>query len=253
MEYSIRFGKTTLTLDISPRRVVGRLGPKPVKEVPDVERAIRAALARPFESRPLADLLSGKRTALVLTVDHTRPSPRPMLDPIIEACENAKVEPTIMIAVGRHRQMTAAELTRHLGRRFLARHRVVQHDPFDERRMVSRGKTRRSTPIRVHAELFRHDVVLGCGIIEPSYLCGWSGGRKLLMPGIAHHASIDNNHFFLTHPDARIGRLHGNPVSDDAAEFAAKLPLDFIVYAVSGPHDEVAYLVLDSTPPSLPC
>ena len=53
------------------------------------------------------------------------------------------------------------------------------------------------------------------------------------MPGLAHHESIDNNHYFLTQPGAKIGVLRGNPVSKDAAEFAAKLPMHFIVYAVA--------------------
>jgi lactate racemase len=63
------------------------------------------------------------------------------------------------------------------------------------------------------------------------------------MPGLAHCESIDNNHFHLTDPDAQIGRLHGNPVSDDAAEFASKLPLHFIVYAVAGPNDEFVRII----------
>jgi nickel-dependent lactate racemase len=109
--------------------------------------------------------------------------------------------------------------------------------------MVTKGKTKRGTVIRLNRAVFEHDVVLGCGIIEPSYLCGWSGGRKLLMPGLAHHKSIDNNHYFLTHPDAKIGRLHGNPLSDDAAEFAARLPLHFILYSLSGPNDEVMKVI----------
>ena len=58
------------------------------------------------------------------------------------------------------------------------------------------------------------------------------------MPGLAHHEAIDNNHFYLTHPDTVIGRLHGNPVGDDAAEFASGLPLHFIVYAIAGLNDE---------------
>ncbi len=243
MKYSISYGRRKLTLDISQQRVVGQLAPKRVKQVADVARAVRGALRRPFESKPLADILAGKKTALMLTVDHTRPSPAPMIDPVLELCEAAGVRPTIMIAIGRHRQMTQAELTGHLGRDVLGRYRVLQHDPFANRSMVTKGKTRRGTPIRVHRELFKHDVVLGCGIIEPSYLCGWSGGRKLLMPGIAHHRSIDNNHYYLTHPDAKIGRLDGNPVSDDAAEFAAKLPMDFIIYALVGPSDEVVRIV----------
>jgi len=120
---------------------------------------------------------------------------------------------------------------------------ILQHDAFAEASMVSRGRTKRGTAIRVNRAVFEHDVIIGTGIIEPSYLCGWSGGRKILMPGLAHHESIDNNHFYLTHPDARIGRLHGNPLSDDAAEFAARLPLHFIVYAVAGPNDEFVKII----------
>ena len=243
MKYTVSYGKKTLALEIAPERVVGQLAPKAVKEVPDVGRAVRNALRRPFESRPLVELLQGKKTALIVTVDHTRPSPKPMLGPMLEACETCDVEPTIMIATGRHRQMTQAELKSHFGSEILKRYRLEQHDPFDSRRMVLKGKTKRGTAIRVNRAVFEHDVVLGCGIIEPSYLAGWSGGRKLLMPGLAHHKSIDNNHYYLTHEDAKIGRLHGNPISDDAAEFVAKLPLHFILYSLSGPNDEVMRVI----------
>jgi nickel-dependent lactate racemase len=63
------------------------------------------------------------------------------------------------------------------------------------------------------------------------------------MPGLAYHASIDNNHYHLTQPGAKIGRLYGNPVSDDAFEFIQELPLHFILYAVCGPHDEFVSIV----------
>jgi nickel-dependent lactate racemase len=239
----VTYGKKSLSLDIPAERVVGRMAPKSVREVADVGRAVRRALKRPFESPPLAELLAGKRTLLIVTVDHTRPSPRPMIEPVLELCETCGVQPSIMIATGRHRQMTQAELKSHLGSDILRRCRVLQHDPFDARQMVSRGRTNRGTAIRVNRAIFQHDLVMGCGIIEPSYLCGWSGGRKLLMPGLAHHESIDNNHYYLTHRDARIGRLHGNPLSDDAAEFMADLPLHFILYSLSGPNDEVMRVV----------
>ena len=243
MKYTVSYGKRELRLEIAPERVVGQLSPKDVKEVPDVGRAVRNALRQPFESPPLVELLQGKKTALIVTVDHTRPSPKAMLDGMLEACASCDVEPTIIVATGRHRQMTGAELKSHFGSDILKRVRVEQHDPFDSRRMVTKGKTRRGTPIRVNRAVFEHDVVLGCGIIEPSYLAGWSGGRKLLMPGLAHHESIDNNHYYLTHEDARIGRLHGNPISDDAAEFVAKLPFHFILYSLSGPNDEVMRVI----------
>ena len=243
MRYHILYGKKSLALDVPKRRVVGVLAPREVKQVADVGAAVRRSLRRPHESKPLGALVRGKRSALIITVDNTRPSPEPMLLPILDVCEAAGVAVTVINATGRHRQMAEAELHAHFGKRIMSSCRVIQHNPFNTKNMVRKGTTRRGTAIRVNKEIFKHDVVIGCGIIEPSYLCGWSGGRKLLMPGLAHHESIDNNHYYLTHPDTKIGRLHRNPVSDDAFEFARNLPLHFITYAVCGPNDEFTRIV----------
>lgn len=238
MRHEIQYGKKTLCLNVPGRRVVGTLSPRAAVQVKDVAAAVRRSLRRPFASAPLRDMIRGKKKALIVTVDNTRPSPESMILPILDACEAEGLKVSVIIATGRHRRMTEGELRVHLGRRIMMSCRVCQHDPFDGKSMVRKGITKRGTPIRVNREIFRHDVVIGCGIIEPSYLAGWSGGRKLLMPGLAHHEAIDNNHYYLTHPDTKIGRLRGNPLSDDAFEFIRDLPFHFIVYAVSGPNDE---------------
>jgi len=243
MQYSVKYGKRTLSLNVDEKRVVGVMSPKAVKPVKDIDRAVRNALRRPIASPSLADLLEGKRTALIATVDNTRPSPTGTILPVLEECKRHGVKVTIIIATGRHRQMTKPELKQHLGADILKNHVVLQHDPFDDKALLKKGRTKRGTPIWVNKVVGEHDIVIGIGIIEPSYLCGWSGGRKILMPGLAHHESVDNNHFFLTHPDTKIGRLKGNPVSEDAAEFASRLPLHFIVYTVVGPDDEVVRVV----------
>ena len=243
MRREILFGKKRLFLDVPARRVVGVLAPREVREVSDVDVAVRRSLRQPYESSPLAALLAGKKTALVVTVDNTRPSPARLIHPVLDACEAAGVTVTVLIANGRHRRMTDLELRAHLGTRIVKSCRVLQHDALDARSMVRKGTTRRGTMIRVNREIFRHDVVIGSGVIEPSYVAGWSGGRKLLMPGLAHADDIDRNHYLVTHPERRIGRLNGNPASDDSADFARRLPLHFIVYAVVGPRDEFTRIV----------
>ena len=238
MRCHIAYGNKSLALTIPDERIVGTLAPRACTQVADVQAAVRRSVRRPVESLPLNALVRGRKSALIVTVDNTRPSPAPLIEPVLDVLAAEGLSATVINATGRHRPMTPPELAAHFGPRIMASCRVIQHDPFDARRTVRKGATKRGTPIRVNQEIFRHDVVIGCGFIEPSYLCGWSGGRKLLMPGLAHHEAIDNNHYYLTQPGAKIGRLHGNPVSDDAAEFAAKLPLHFIVYAVAGPNDE---------------
>ncbi len=238
-EYQLEYGSGVMSLALDPRRVLAELQPKAIPEVSDVDAAVRHSLGNPVDSPPLHELLQGKSSALILTVDHTRPSPAPLIDPILEVCGDLGVRVTICVAIGRHRQMTEEEVERHFPESIRQRAEIVQHDPFDDSIMRDLGITRRGTPILVNRIIFEHDVVIGAGTLEPSYLAGFSGGRKLIMPGIAHHTAIDANHFHLTQPGARIGRLHGNPVSDDAAEFAHRVPLHFIAYTIAGPDDEV--------------
>lgn len=243
MKHQIRYGKGYLALEVPDERITGILSPNEVPEVDDVISSVRTAVTQPYGCPPIENILRGKRTALILTVDCTRPSPARLLFPVIEACRKTGVSPTVMIATGRHRQMSPEELSAHLGGYITKHCRVMQHDAFDSGQMITVGKTRRGTAITVNKAIFRHDVIIGTGIIEPSYLCGWSGGRKLLMPGIAHHASIDSNHYLLNEKNAVIGKLHDNPVSDDALEFASALPFHFIVYAITGPNDEFVEIV----------
>jgi nickel-dependent lactate racemase len=242
-EFRIAYGRQQLVLDVPSSRVVGVLAPREVEPCADIGASVRRALADPIGSDPFHALIRGRQSALIVTVDNTRPSPKAMLVPMVEMCKKEGLVVTVISATGRHRQMTEEELVRHLGTYVVENCRVLQHDPFDADKVVSRGMTSRGTEIRVNREIFGHDLVIGCGIIEPSYLCGWSGGRKLLMPGLAYHASIDNNHYYLTQPGAKIGRLRGNPVSDDAFEFIEELPLHFLLYAVCGPHDEFVSIV----------
>ena len=224
-------------------RLKGIVRPRRVRPVSDIREAVARSLREPIGAEPLREVLRRASTALVLTVDATRPSPKALLEPIFNICDEEHVQAAICIAIGRHRQMREEELAAHLGKEICRRYRVIQHDPFDDEAHVDLGETRRGTPIRVNRIVFEADAVLGVGIIEPSYLCGFSGGRKLIMPGIAHHRAIDANHYHLLEPGAKIGVLDGNPVSEDALEVARKVPFHWITYAVVGPDDAVVNVV----------
>ena len=243
MRIAIEYGRGELLVDVPRSRLRGVIEPRGAKALADPEEAAARSLKRPVAGPPLAAVLDGAKTALILVPDSTRPSPRPTLLPMLRECERQGVEATLCVAIGRHRPMADAEIRRHLGADLVRRHRVVQHDPFDRKACRHLGRTARGTDILVNRIILEHDRVLGTGIIEPSYLAGWSGGRKLLMPGLAYHASIDQNHFLLTDPATRIGRLRGNPLSEDAEEWARACPYHFICYAIAGPNDEVVGVV----------
>ncbi len=241
--HSLRYGRSEAHLEIDDHLLRAQLRPAEVTGLADVTAAVQTSLRDPVGTPPLSEMLAGKHSALILTVDHTRPSPAPLLLPLLDVLERAAVRPTLCVATGRHRQMTPEELQGHFTPEVLARVRLIQHDPFAQDAFENLGRTGRGTGVLVNREVLKHDVVLGVGTIEPSYLAGFSGGRKLIMPGVAHHRSIDANHFLLTDPATRMGVLDGNPLSEDCCEFAARVPFHFICYSVAGPNDEIVAIV----------
>lgn len=239
----LEYGRGSIEMPAVDQRVLALLQPKDVMGIDDVEQNVRESLERPIGTPPLASILKAKKKALILTVNYSRPSPKALINPIAALCDDMNVEVTILIARGRHRPMTDEEIRNHLGDHLVSRYSVLEHDPFDEENCREFGKTTRGVPIRVNKTIFENDVVIGTGFIEPSYLSGFSGGRKLLVPGIAHFRSIDLNHHLLLEEGSRIGVLDGNPLNEDLEEAARKLPFHWITYAIGGADDQVAEVI----------
>src|SRR5437667_422349 len=75
------------------------------------------------------------------------------------------------------------------------------------------------------------DLKITTGLIEPHLMAGYSGGRKLICPGIAALETVKVWHGpdFLEHPRADCGFLEGNPVHEENTRIARMAGCDFIV------------------------
>ncbi len=239
----IEYGTEQLPLPLDEDEIVDIVKPREVKTINNPVEAIRESIANPIESPSFEQIIKGKKRALFLTVDATRPSPALMMLPLIERCKKQNVETDLMITIGRHRQMTPEEIRNHVTPDVADLCGIYQHDPFDDSIHNELGETKRGTSIKVNQRIFDYDVVIGTGIIEPSYLCGFSGGRKQIMPGISHHKSIDANHYWLLDDATRVGTLDGNPVSEDATEIARMVPYHWITYEVVDAFDKPVHYV----------
>ena len=237
------YGNTTLTAAVHDERLAAVRVPKSVAALRDPRAAITAALEHPLDSPSFAELIRPARSLLVVTVDRTRPSPAALLQPLLAACAAQGTSVTICIATGHHRKMTAPELDQHLGSEIARAYPIEQHDAFDDALFDDRGVTSFGTRIRVNRIVYQHDLVVGVGWIEPTYLCGFSGGRKIIMPGLAHHTDIDDNHFMLLAQGPLPGQLAGNRMSEDCEEFARRVPFHFILNAVVNDEDQPVAVV----------
>jgi nickel-dependent lactate racemase len=235
MRVRLEYGKTGLEAELPDRNVVGVLKLTPAPPLPEPEQAAAAALASPIGARPLAEIARGRKNACIVVCDITRPVPnRILLPPILDALAEgglARERVTILIATGTHRPNLGAELDAILGPKIAAVCRVINHvcaDPASHRAL---GVSPNGVPVSLDKTYCDADLKITVGLIEPHFMAGYSGGRKLVMPGLAALETVQAWHSprFLEHPNATSGVVDDNPVHEEALAIARMVPPDLIV------------------------
>jgi nickel-dependent lactate racemase len=201
---------------------MGVFGPKPVA-AGDEGAALAGALSAPSGPVGLTEFLSGGGRLVVLVNDHTRMTPTAkVLAHLGETLSDA--DPVFVVATGIHRASTEDELHRILGA-WYDRYgpRTFIHDARDAAQMVHVGTTSRGTRVGLNRRVVEADRVLVIGSVEPHYFAGFTGGRKSIVPGVAAHETVEQNHALAMSAGSRPLALDGNPVHEDMAEAAALL------------------------------
>lgn len=235
MELRFAYGRGEQTVEVADGRVLEEIALPSPQGIEDVPAALEQALANPIGCG-LSDVIRPGDCVAVMTVDFTRPNPAPMLWPLIERIEALGAHPQIIIGLGNHRAMTADEL-----QEFIGTSAVLQPDSRGPQWQL--GQTSRGTPIEVTPLLREFNKRVVCGFIEPSYIAGFSGGRKMILPGVSSYRSITHNHFLILTEGRKLGVLDGNPVHADMTEAALAVGVDFICDAVVNPDDSYASIV----------
>ncbi|MGP8252499.1 MAG: nickel-dependent lactate racemase [Terracidiphilus sp.] len=203
--------------------------------IADVSAAINEALDHPIGCEPLVKLAEGKLTAAISVCDITRPAPnRITLPPLLERLHAAGIPVegvTILIATGLHRAATPDELNTILGPEIAGRYRVESHDARDFAAHRALGKTRRGTPVLIDERFMAADLHITLGFIEQHLMLGFSGGRKLVAPGLAAQETIKVIHSprFMREPMATEGSIDDNPLHAELLEIAAMARHDFML------------------------
>ena len=138
---------------------------------------------------------------------------------------------TILIATGTHRTNTPAELEAMLGADIARRYRVVNHDSRDPSSLVFVGKTTTGVPVLLNRAWMNADIRITTGFVEPHFFAGFSGGPKMVAPGLAGLETVLVLHDAerIGHPNATWGITEGNPIHDDVREIARMVGVHFSV------------------------
>jgi nickel-dependent lactate racemase len=245
VKVELAYGSTGLTVDLPEERttVVEPLHPR---AAPDERGAVLEALRRPVAGPPLREVMRGRRTVAISICDGTRPQPRQIVVPaILEELEGlVRLEDiVVLVATGTHRGNSDEELRAMLGDEVLASVRVVNHDARDQSTLTWMGRFGADVPVWLNSEWARADVRITTGFVEPHFFAGFSGGPKLVAPGLAGLETTLTLHDAarIGHPDARWGVTHGNPVHDDVRAIAAATGTHFALDVVLDGEQRIAH------------
>ena len=231
MIVDLRYGKTGLPVTFGDDLDVTVVAKPPMPLVPAADVAVRQALAVPVGCPPLGELARGKNSACILICDVTRPVPNGLfLRALVETLLGAGIDAsnvTVLVATGLHRPNLGEELAALVGDSWvLDRVPVVNHDALDDAAHVDFGETPTlGTPVKLDRRFVEADLRIATGLVEPHFMAGYSGGRKVVAPGVAHADTIRTFHSarFLENPCAVQCRLEGNPLHEEQLEIVRML------------------------------
>ncbi len=238
MRVSVNYGRTGLEVDLPEANVVKVLSYQPADPLPDPAAAVARRLAEPVGTPPLAELARGRRDACVVICDVTRPVPNAvLLPPLLETLEGAGIPRErilILVATGMHRPNEGDELRDMVGPFVFDHYRIENHHGRELAEHTYLGDSPRGVPAWIDSRYVRADLKITTGLIEPHFMAGFSGGRKLICPGIAALETVREWHGprFLEHENARNGCFDGNPVHEENTAIARMAGCDFIVNVV---------------------
>ena len=252
MRVTLAYGTTGLPVDF--RRPVDVIEPAGGEPLEDPRAALRDALRRPIESRPLREIAApGDRVVIVIS-DVTRPAPnRAMVQALLHELSHVPSDQiTLLIATGLHRPCTPAEIDDMLGPDVASAHPVRNHDAEDGDACRDVGRTSSGRPVAINRAYLDADVRVTAGLIEPHFFAGFSGGAKLVLPGVAAAGSIMSNHdaALIGDPLARWGQLAGNPIHREQREAARLAGCEFTLNVTVNPAREITGIYAGALEPA---
>jgi nickel-dependent lactate racemase len=230
MKTSLLYGKSELKLDFADHITIHEINKHPMPLLEDVDGSIRQALLDPINSPPLPELARGRKSVCILICDITRPVPNgqllpPLLDMLL-AQGLHRDDILILVATGLHRPNEGEELRELVGNdEVYESFRIENHFARDREAHVDLGLTSQGIPIGIDRRFYEADLKIATGLVEPHFMAGYSGGRKVVAPGVAYQDTILKFHTarILEHPRAASCVMEGNPLHEAQIEIIRKI------------------------------
>jgi len=232
MLIDLAYGRTGLAVDLPDDRTTV-IEPTYVPGLPDQRGALINAVRNPMGTPPLRQMVHPKQTVAIAVCDITRPMPSATVLPVLlgELAHVPASQIVILVATGTHRSNTPEELDLILGSEVTRSYKVVNHSAFDDAGLRHAGDTPEGIPIWLNRQWVESDVRITTGFVEPHFFAGFSGGPKMVAPGLAGIETTMHLHSAQLIGDANStwGITEGNPIHDAIRQVARQTGVDFSI------------------------
>lgn len=237
-EQVLGYGTTGLAISFDPSKHEFVESPRAKRPLSDAEVGER--LDAPVGGQALEEMASEGGTVLIVVPDATRRSAAGQIVNLVVrrliASGTMPYDIAAIIATGIHRQATRAEKEEILTPFVTQRLKVFDHMPRDLMRITRLGETASGIPVELNRTLTEFDHVITVGAVSFHYFAGFTGGRKLICPGLASSRTIAETHRLAFDFEnlkraegVGIGMTDGNPVHEAFIEAASFAPPSFAV------------------------
>lgn len=242
-EVLLPYGRQEVAARVPTANLAGVFVPQDGEACSEPVAEIRRALMQPLDTPPLADMVRPRESVVILVDDHTRTTPAADILPLVlDSLRSGGIRDddiTVVVTHGTHRLSTEEEIRRKVGEQVYGRFEIAQHRCTDEENQVYLGLTGRGTPVWINRLVVEADRRIGIGHIGPSPYAGYSGGSKLILPGVAALDTINANHSLVALGFRKPGRVDV-PCRLDVQEAGRLLPMDLVLDVILCQDDRVA-------------
>ena len=246
MNIVLPYGKDQVSVSFDRKRLAFILDLNEAPGVTNLKAEVEKALQNPIGTSGLGHLVKANDSVVILVDDNTRLTPVKEIIPYVlnELLEVGVSEKkiTILVATGTHRSMTDLELHEKLGSNVCDRFKIEQHNYKDKKHLKKVGEIN-GVPVMVNATAVEADFLMGIGSIIPHCDFGFSGGAKIVEPGICGYTTTAFVHALCQIGDEiPLGKVE-SPARLKAEEIAKKAGLKFILNVVLNSKNEVVSIV----------
>lgn len=232
--YPLYTGSRTLMLEVPEKNMLYTAEhPHFTPSMPE-DQLIEESLDHPVGC-PGLEAVPKDAKVLIIVDDATRPTPaRKIIPHVIRRLIKRTSHIAFATAPGTHRPLTEDELNLKIGREYLEQYPCFNVDYREKEKYHYITTSSAGTPIHLHECVLDADYMICIGNIGPHNVVGWSGGAKMIQPGISGEDTTQKTHLYYSLHDRLldiIGNVHC-PARQEIDEIGTLTGINFIINTV---------------------